>query len=197
MRVLVIYAHPVPGSFNAAIHETVLACLRRNGHEIRDTDLYAEDFHPALTREEREVYHSPGENLTPAIARYVDDLQWAEALVFCFPTWWFGMPAIVKGYLDRVWVPGVAFHMPGPEGGGLKPGLRNIRKLALVTTYGAPWWLVHWVGGAARNVILRGLTGLMAPGLKTLYLAHHRMDFSTPESRAKFLAKVERKFGGF
>ena len=107
MRVLVLFAHPVETSFGAALHTAVVEELRAAGHEVDDCDLYAEDFNPVLTRAERLGYHDIPSNRMP-VARYVERLEWAEALVFCFPTWCFGLPAMLKGFFDRVFLPGVS-----------------------------------------------------------------------------------------
>ena len=96
MRILVIYCHPVETSYNAALHTEVVQQLRGAGHEVDDCDLYAEGFNPVMTREERLGYHEVPSNQLP-VQGYVDRLLWAEAVVFCFPTWCFGMPAMLKG----------------------------------------------------------------------------------------------------
>ena len=133
-------------------------------------------------------HYTPGLNEAP-VRDQVEDLRWAEALVFLFPTWWYGMPAILKGYLDRVWLPGVAFHLPA-DGGRIQPGLTNIRKLAAVTTHGSPWWFMKfWMLEPNKAVLFRGLKPLLAPGCRTAWLAHGSMDKSTPESRRRFLAQ--------
>ncbi len=196
MRVQVIYAHPVDASFMSAIHARVVETLKRAGHEVVDTDLYKEGFRPALTFEERLAYYGPQPD-TSAVRDYIDRLLWADALVFCFPVWWHGVPAMLKGYFDRVWAPGVAFHLP--QGGGrLKPGLTHIRKFAVVATYGAPWWYARlYVGDPVRRIMLRGLKPLMGKGARHLYLAHYGMDRTTAEKRAGFLARVERAFERF
>src|SRR2546423_5266497 len=161
MRYLVIYAHPVEESYVSALHRCVTRALAEAGHEVDDCDLYAEGFDPVLSRPERQAYHAVGRNMSHA-ATYIERLQRAEALVFVFPTWWFGVPAMLKGYLDRVWLPGVAFHM-GDDGGPLRPGLPNIRKLAVVTTCGAPWWIMKFVmREPVRTVLVRGLKPLLA-----------------------------------
>ncbi len=92
----------------------------------------------------------------------------AEALVLCFPTWWYGMPAILKGYFDRVWANTVAFRLP--EGGGaIRPALTNIKKIAVVTTYGAPWWFIRLVlPDPSRAVIMSGLGRLCGRGVAAL-----------------------------
>lgn len=196
MRVLVVYAHPLADSFAAVLHRTIVAALQRGGHEVDDCDLYAEGFEPVLSAEERQVYNTDHAVL-PGIAAYVVRLQAAEALVLCFPTWWYGMPAILKGYFDRVWVPGVALKLP--EGGGaIQPALTNIQKFWVVTTLGSPWWLANLVlWNPIRTVLLGGLSRLCGRGVKTRFLALYNIDGASRERCAAFLARVERAFTRF
>jgi len=196
MRVLVIYAHPLEESFAGALHRAVLAALKGGGHEVDDCDLYALGFDPVLSAAERESYNTPSPDLS-AVAEHVARLQAADALVLCFPTWWYGMPAILKGYFDRVWAQGVAFRLP--EGGGaIVPALSNIKKLWVVTTYGAPWWLIRLVlRDPVRAVILGGLARLCGPRVETRFLALYNIDAASRTKCAGFLARVERAFARF
>jgi putative NADPH-quinone reductase len=174
----------------------VVETLRRGGHEVDDCDLYAEGFDPVLTAAERRVYNTPTPELT-AVMSYVDRLRRAEALVLCFPTWWYGLPAILKGWFDRVWTPGVAFELP-VGGGAILPALRNIRKFAVVTTYGSPWWLVKVVlRDPVRAVLFGGLRRLCARGADSVFLALYNIDAADRARCARFLARVERRFAGF
>ena len=194
MRVHVVYAHPSPDSFAAGIHGQVVGSLNERGHDVDDLDLYSEQFEPVLTLSEREAYYKAGANF-PGVAKYVERLRAAEALVLCFPTWWYGMPAILKGWFDRVWLPGIAFH---GQGGSIKPGLTNIRKLAVVTTYSAPrWFMVLYMRDPGKTVLMRGFTRFLAPGVRTHYLAQYGMPRSTPASRQRFLARVDRTVKSF
>lgn len=196
MRVLVVYAHPLADSFAAALHRAVLAALRQAGHAVDDCDLYAEGFDPVLTAAERRAYNAPEPELS-AVAEHVARLKAADALVLCFPTWWYGMPAILKGYFDRVWAKDVAFTLP--EGGGaIRPALFNIKKFWVVTTYGSPWWLVKLVlRDPVRAVLLGGLARLCGSGVETRFLALYNIDGATPARCAAFLAKVERAVARF
>ena len=195
MRVLVIYAHPLADSFAAALHRMVVETLKRGGHEVDDCDLYAEGFDPVLTAAERRAYNTPAPDLS-GVADHVARLKRAEALVLCYPTWWYGLPAILKGYFDRVWAKDVAFTLP--EGGGaIRPALTNITKIAVVTTYGAPWWLIRLVlRDPVRAVVLGGLGRLCGRGPRQ-WLALYNIDAATPARCAKFLARVERAFARF
>ena len=111
MKALIVICHPKPGSFNHAVLKTVSSELQEAGAEYRVADLYADGFTPILTRQEWECYEDTKEN-TCAIGEQVDNVLWCDTLIFVYPTWWFGPPAMLKGWLDRVLVPGVAFSMP-------------------------------------------------------------------------------------
>ncbi len=195
MRVLVVYCHPCSESFNAAVKDTVLSTLEGAGYDIRLLDLYAQGFDPAMSAEERRGYHEPDSNVQP-VAEHVDAINWCEMIVFVYPTWWFGLPAMLKGWFDRVWVPHVTFEMP-TERSGMKPKMQHIRKIAVVTTCGATWLVSKYVGEPGRRTILRGMRALCAKNCRTLYLAHYKMDSSTPESRSRYLAKIRHRLGKF
>lgn len=192
MRALVIYAHPVPESFGAGVRDAVVAALGEAGHEVRLVDLNAIGFNPVMSAEERRNYHERGINEVP-VKEQLEHIKWCEMLVFVYPTWWYGLPAILKGWLDRVWVPHVAFLMPDGENPNIRPAMQNIRRIVVVTTCGANWWLSKWVGEPGRRTLLRGIRTLAHPLCKTLYLAHYKMDSSTPESRAAYLDKVRKR----
>ncbi len=121
------------------------------------------------------------------------DLEWCDALIFVYPTWWYGLPAMLKGWLDRVLVPGVAFRLPGPEGGNIAPGLTHIRTLGVFTTGGASRWLTALMGAPGKRTLLRGVRSVCARRCRTAFAMHYGMDASTPESRAAHLKQVARK----
>src|SRR6056297_94979 len=128
MRALVIYCHPREGSFTAAVRDVVLSRLAAAGAEARLRDLYAEGFEPVLTGAEWTGYLDSPANVAP-VARDVDDLRWADTLIFVYPTWWYGLPAMLKGWLDRAMLPDVAFLMPDAEHTDIRPGLTHIGRL--------------------------------------------------------------------
>src|ERR1041384_3921694 len=108
MRVLVVYAHPLSDSCAVVWRESVVQRLHAAGHEVDHCDLYAERFDPVLTPAERRAYNTPHPDLS-AVDTHVARLRAAEALVLGFPTWWYGMPAILKCWFDRGRGTGVAF----------------------------------------------------------------------------------------
>jgi putative NADPH-quinone reductase len=195
MRVLVLFAHPLADSFHASLHRTAVTALREAGHAVDDCDLYAENFDPVLSAEERRHYHDLSRNQAP-VASYVARLQAAEALVLCFPTWCFGPPAILKGFFDRVLMPGVSFTL---EDGNVRPALTNIRHILAVVTYGRPRYMAWWVGDPPRRIVTRYLRWLTGKRAKCRYFAHYEMNKATPQSCARFLAQVDagmRALGG-
>jgi putative NADPH-quinone reductase len=190
MRILLVYCHPCEESFNRAICDTAMTALAETGHDVRLLDLYAVGFDPAMGPDERRGYHTPKSNELP-ISEHLALIKWAEALVFVYPTWWFGLPAMLKGWLDRVFVPHATFVMPDSSH-PMGPLLTNIRRIAVITTCGATWWLSKFVGEPGRRTILRGIRWLCHPKCRTSYLAHYKMDTSTPASRARFLNQVDK-----
>jgi putative NADPH-quinone reductase len=192
MKALVVYCHPRESSFNAAIRDLVIARLETKGVEYRLRDLYAEGFDPTLSAHDHEVYENVPEN---RVLVYQDcaDLEWCDALIFVYPTWWYGVPAMLKGWLDRVMVPGVSFIMPETVGGNIRPGLTHIKKLGVFTTCGASRWLTFLVGSPGKRTLIRGVRLLLAKRTKTKFAAHFLMDSSTPESRATHLNVVKTR----
>ncbi len=191
MRILVLYAHPDPESYVAALLRASLDALARAGHEVNLCDLYAEGFDPVLSLAERRAYHAVPENRR-GVEGHVERLTRAEGLLLVHPVWNFGYPAILKGYLDRVFLPGVSFRI---EAGAVRPNLTHLRFLGAVTAYGAPRWRAMLMGDPPRRVTGRMLRVLAAPRARFTYLAHYDMNRSTPGSRAAFLEQVSRTLG--
>ena len=194
MRVLVIYCHPRPDSFSAALRDAAVSGLTAAGHSVESRDLHAEGFDPVLSTLQRGAYFDEAENLR-GIEDHATSLSRAEGLVLIYPTWWFGMPAMLKGWFDRVWLPGVAFRLGGPK--VLVPLLTDIRRIGVVTTYGSPWWLLWWVGWPDRRVVRRGLRPLCARGCRIHWIGLTEMDVDSPERRGRFLARVRRHFSAW
>lgn len=188
MRVLVVYCHPVEDSFGGALHRAVVGTLESRGHQVDDCDLYAEHFNPVLSREERLIYNDPPNNLLDA-RPYVERLMRAQALVFVFPVWNFGLPAMLKGFIDRVLVPGVSFHMDGH--GRIAPGLVHLRYVHAVTTYGVPRWKAWWLGDAPRAVILRFFKRLTGGQAMVKYHAHYHLNVARREDLERFMVRVQ------
>lgn len=193
MRVHVLYAHPQPDSLNAQLHQIVVEELTKAGHDVDDLDLYAEGFDPVLSRSDRDGYHDIPANRA-AVDSYVARLQAADAVVLCHPVWNFGWPAILKGYLDRVFLPGVSFKL---QDGKLGPGLGNIRKLVTVATYGSKRWRAVVLGDPPRKNGTRFLRVVCSPRVKVGYHALYDINNITPAQIEAFKAKIRREMANF
>jgi NAD(P)H dehydrogenase (quinone) len=191
VRVLVLFAHPVETSFGASLHAKVVETLQARGHEVDDCDLNAEGFDPVMTRQDRlDYYDVPGNR--GRVAPYVDRLLKSDALIFSFPVWNMGFPAILKGFVDKVFLPGVSFNLK--DDGSYVPCLHNIKRLGAVCTYGGARWTTFLMGDPPRRFLKRSMRLNCAPGARCDYFAGYDMDHTTPERRVRFLKAVERKF---
>jgi NAD(P)H dehydrogenase (quinone) len=195
MRILLIYCHPDPNSYCAALRDAALSGLRGAGHEVRVSDLYAELFDPVLTPQEKKDYLPNTKANIANVSTHVDNIRWAQGLVFVFPTWFYGVPAMLKGWFERVWLPGVAFTVPDKPGGKAGSGMQHIERLAVITTSGSPWWWLRLIRDPCRNFFKRGLRVLMSKRCKTVYLQLHEMNTNTLEKRQAFIDKVQREMG--
>ena len=134
LRILVVFAHPLETSFVSGLHARVVEILRAGGHIVDDLDLYAEKFDPVMSREGLRHYVDTSAN-TREVEAYVRRLREAEALILVFPVWFDGLPAIMQGYFQRVFVPGVSVRID--ETGLFHPNLRNIKRMAAVCASGS------------------------------------------------------------
>ena len=190
MRVLLIHCHPRTESFSAALRDTARHALEAAGHQVECRDLYAEGFDPVLGREERMGYHEVPSNRIP-VETYVTRLQAAEGLVFVFPVWCYGLPAILKGFFDRVFLPGVTFKL-GADGVA-RPALTHMKRVVGITSYGRPWWVATFLmGNPPKRQIMNYFRLLTGGRARRSWLAHYDMNRATPATRQAFLAKVQR-----
>lgn len=191
MRILVVFAHPVPTSFNGAVRDVAVAALAAAGHNVDQIDLYADGFDPRMSTDERLAYETLQPILDPRIAAYVERVRAAEGLVFVYPTWWWGLPAILKGWLERVLVPGVGFVLD-PATNKVRPGLGQVRQVVGISTYGSSRIAMRIFSDAGRRTILRSVR-LLAPlrSCRSSWLALYAMDRIGDDERRAFLARVD------
>jgi len=189
MRAVVIHCHPVEGSFSSAIRDAAVRGLTSAGHDVTVLDLAAEGFRCVMTREEWDSYMS-GEGTIPAdLDHHVRAVRGADILVFTYPTWWSGLPAQMKGWLERVMLPGVAFTL---ESGRVRPALGHVRRIVVASTYGSPWLYVKAVNDNGRRTLTRALRATTGWRARCRHVGLYAMDTATDEDRREFLARVER-----
>jgi len=192
MKTLVIFCHPDPASFTAAVRDVALETLERGGHEVRFHDLYAEGFDPAFTDEEFRTHREVGAH--PSVAGHAADLHWCEHLVLIYPTYWSGLPAMLKGWVDRVWVRGIAWELP--EGANrIEARLANVRRITAITTHGSSKLVNRLEGEAGRRTVSRSLRAMCHRFARSRWVAMYGMDTAGPADRERFLRRVAKELG--
>ena len=156
-----------------------------------DLDLHAEKFDPVMSREGLLRYVDTNAN-TCEVEGYVDRLRAAEALVLVFPVWFDGLPAIMQGYFQRVFLPGVAIRID--EAGLFHPNLHHIKRMAAVCAYGEGRLGVVAKKDPPRRFVRDNIRALIDPKGRFQYLALYNMDFNASPRRAAFMKRVTNAF---
>ncbi|CKG62736.1 oxidoreductase [Streptococcus pneumoniae] len=187
MNVLIIYAHPNPSSFNAAIFNHVQKGLQETNHSVTVLDLYKEQFDPVLVfNEEKKRRDLVNEEET---ARYRTLVEEADTLLFIYPIWWWGMPAILKGFIDRIFVAGFAYKYEGAPPKGLLQG----KKAWVINTLDSPLWYVALLYRSVDWIIMkRGV--LRFCGIRDIKRSvFQSVKTSKVSKREKWLLQIEEK----
>jgi NAD(P)H dehydrogenase (quinone) len=179
MRVMAIIDHPRRDSFNHAILAAVVGSFRSAGHEVDILDLHAENFDPVMRVEELAVY-TAGRYMDPKIGEYQARLDKADYLYLVFPVWWESMPALLKGFFDKVFLPGWAFAEAD-----FSPLLTHIRGATVITTMGAP----KAVHTSVVSALCKGTLEACGIG-PTRWINFLEVGSSTPEQRVSWLEQV-------
>jgi NAD(P)H dehydrogenase (quinone) len=188
VRVLVVYTHPSPSSYTASVLTRVLAGLDAAGHDVDLINLYACGFDPLLTADER--FRSGDDPLTaPLIQEHIALVRSATAMVFVHPTWWSGPPALLKGWIERVFVQDVAYSVG--RANRMRSQLRHIRHLMVVTSHGSAKHVNMIEGESGKLLFGRSLRRLISLRGRFRWIAFYNIDRSTPAQRQTFLTQVE------
>lgn len=193
MKCLIVTAHPLSESLCKHLSTQVEKKLGIMGHQVSMEDLYADNFNPSLTRSERESYYGDffDASLVEEQAKRLLD---ADGLILVFPTWWFGFPAILKGWFDRVWAPGIAYDHAS-DLGPIKPRIKNLKRVMAITTLGAPWWVDYIImRRPVKKVLKTALLGACAKDAKLQFLSLYNSEKLTPKCVEQFCKKIERAF---
>ena len=186
---LVVYCHPWEGSFNHAIMEAACRGLVRAGLSYEVCDLYADGFQPAMTREEL-AHYNEGVALDPLVVRYQDQIARARRLVIVCPVWWNDVPAMLRGWLDKVMLPGFSWDATGA---GLAGKLGNIEHVDIYTTSSNPTdYMRERLGNGIQGTVIDATFWQLGCGGGTWH-NFGGIDASTPESRAAWLEQVEEE----
>ena len=172
------------------MHDVVVDGLATGGHSVRSVDLYADGFNPVIGPDEHRSYMVFDREKDPDVANYISMVQESDVLVFVYPTWWGTLPAMLKGWFERVLVPGVGFTINNHN--KIRPGLLHVKRIVGVTTYGSSRWYVRLITDGGRRTLHRSLRA--ATGLRTRpkWFAFYGIDGASNSGRLKFLSALER-----
>ncbi|MFM8871563.1 MAG: NAD(P)H-dependent oxidoreductase [Actinomycetota bacterium] len=190
MRVLVIHSHPIIDSFSGALRAAASEGAQAAGHDVRVLDLGAMNFDPVMSADELRGYKAIMSATSDDLTMHIDAVKWADVLVFVYPTWWSTLPAQLKGWLERVMRPGVAFEFD--ENNKVRPGLRQVRKIVGITTYGSKWPYVKLMKDSGRRTLLRALKLNTSWRTRSKWLAFYGIDGASEARRAQFLGQVRK-----
>ena len=194
-RAYVVFCHPTRDSLVGAALDRTIAGLEASGHEVRVSDLYAEGFEPAFTADDlahHRVDHREHPELRADIATYIEHLGWCDTLVLVHPTWWSGQPAMLKGWIDRVFVSGVAWTFP--DGAvRLHPALTNVRRIVAVTTHGSSKFVNALQGESGKRIMTRSIRTMCHRRCRTDWIALYGVDRCTDAERRAFLDRLEHR----
>jgi len=190
MRALLVVSHPSATSYTKAMAAAARRGLERGGHDVEELDLYTMRFQPAMTKAERDAYHGVDPMVDPAVQLSAALVKRADVLVFVYPTWWGGLPAMLKGWLEKTMVPGVAFVFDAEN--KVRPGLQTVQRIVGISSYGSKRPYVMLVNDNGRRVLLRALRLNTGWRTRRTWLPFYGIDTSTEDERIAFLDRVER-----
>ena len=192
MNVLLVVAHPCGDSYTHACADAATRGLSRAGHTVDAIDLYAQGFRAEMSLEERLAYESDDPILDPMVRDHASRVLQADAIVFVYPTWWSGLPAVLKGWLERVMVPGVGFTLDESTR-KVRPGLARVRRIVGISTYGSPWAYMKLTNDNGRRIITRALRMSSGWRTRTTWLALYSIDTADSDRRREHLERIESR----
>ncbi|MCC5900529.1 MAG: NAD(P)H-dependent oxidoreductase [Halomonas sp.] len=193
MKCLVVVSHPLEDSLCHYLAAQTVEHLTSNGYQITLLDLYKNNFEPALTQQERKSYYQASFN-DDLLRNEIKQLKQAESLVLVFPTWWFGFPAVLKGWFDRVWAPGHAYNHAS-DLGAITPLLDNLKEVKVITTLGSPWWVDKFVlQQPVKRVLKTALLGACTKRCKFDMLSLYKSENASKPRIEAFVRKIKGTF---
>jgi NAD(P)H dehydrogenase (quinone) len=192
MNVLLVVAHPCGDSYTHACADAATRGLSRAGHTVDAIDLYAQGFRAEMSLDERLAYESDDPILDPMVRDHASRVLQADAIVFVYPTWWSGLPAVLKGWLERVMVPGVGFTLDESTR-KVRPGLARVRRIVGISTYGSRWAYVKLTNDNGRRIITRALRMSSGWRTRTTWLALYAIDTADSDQRREHLERIESR----
>lgn len=183
-----VAAHPRSDSFTHAVLDAARRGAESAGHEVTVLDLYALGFDPVMSRAERAAYETDDPLLDPMAREHARLVGDHDVLVFVYPTWWSSLPAMLKGWLEKVMVQGVAFRLVD---GRVRPGLQHVSRVIGISTYGSAWWVVKALNDGGRRTICRALRMSCGAAATSSWIGCYSIDTAGDAERSAFIDRVE------
>lgn len=213
-KILVVHCNPVPESFTAAIVKALSDSAASSGHEFRSISLYEHPddptkcYRPNMSCSEHKKYflvlenpdYDPMKSVEPEVKDHLDLVLWCDTIVFVYPTWWMSLPASLKGFFDRTFIPGVTWEIPSksnpPTMLDMGPKLNNIKRIIGISTYGSGQTVVTLAGDGGRSLIGNTFRHSVSPNASVLWMGLYSIAKTTREQREAFLTKVSNILKG-
>ncbi|MCE4052088.1 NAD(P)H-dependent oxidoreductase [Bacillus sp. Au-Bac7] len=189
----IVYVHPWEGSFNHAILTSITNDLEDKREKFQVIDLYKDEFNPVFTSEELKLFNR-GETPYELVKEYQKKLSQATELIFIFPVWWWDLPAILKGFIDKVMLSGFGF-LEDKQTGALIGLLTNIKKTTVISTSTTDKeYIESEAGNAIQGVFInRTLDDLGIKNEYTKWIHFSRVNLTTDEKRKQFLEEIPQQ----
>jgi len=192
MKSVIILAHPYPNSFNHVIKDVVYQALIQT-KEVKVIDLVKDKFDPVLSQEDLRLYMR-GQSSDPKVYDYQNDLLDCDDLILIFPIWWYEAPAILKGFLDKVLLPGFAFDEIDNQ---LVGKLSHIKRLTVISTSEVlNEFIRKEVGNPIEISLMNTTLGVCGIQNDKLWLNCEKIVSGTLDERSQFLNRVKTRFNG-
>lgn len=196
MNILIVFNHPYEGSYCNSLLDSVKKGLEMASHSIDLIHLDKENFNPVMSAQDLKAFRDK-KPVDRQVIGYQERLKNADHLIFIFPIWWELMPALMKGFIDKVIFPGLAYDYVNSSNTRMKPLLNNIKGVTVITTMNTPGFIYRWFfGNAIHKALIRGTFWKL--GYKNRkWISYNRVKMVNQEKREKWLRKLEEKFSRF
>jgi len=193
MKVVIVFNHPYEGSYCNAVLQSVTTGLKKAHHEVDLIHLDHDSFNPVMTAADLKGFRDK-KPVDPKVLEYNDRIKNADHLIFIFPIWWELMPALTKGFIDKVIFPGIAYDYTNASNTRMKPLWQQLKGVTLITTMNTPNW-AYWLvfGNAIKKAVILGTFWKL--GFKNRkWISLNMVKMVTQDKRIKWLAKLENRF---
>ncbi|MFC4213226.1 NAD(P)H-dependent oxidoreductase [Pedobacter lithocola] len=193
MKIVIVFNHPYEGSFCNAILNAVTNGLTKGHHEVDLIHLDKDGFNPVMTAADLKGFRDKKPN-DPKVIEYANKIEEADHLIFIFPIWWELMPALTKGFIDKVIFPGVAYDYTNASNTRMKPLWEKLKGITIITTMNTPKWLyLILFGNAIKKAIILGTFWKI--GFKNRkWISFNQVKMVSAEQRERWLTELDNKF---